>query len=128
VRPPGLKARRACRDVCADGAPACQLANSKEAQRLRGHAHRTLACRHRGAPHPARPAFPGRRLRGDPIPAKYTVREPGWHESIDTEVHVMLAGEATRGARQGMQEGAGCMQRVCVCEGGRVCILWDVGQ
>ena len=31
-------------------------------------------------------------MRGEPIPAKYRVREAGWHESIDAEVAAMLAG------------------------------------
>lgn len=36
------------------------------------------------------------KLRGEPVPAKYAVREAGWHESIDTEVQVMLAGKTHR--------------------------------
>lgn len=42
------------------------------------------------------------RLRGEPVPAKYAVREAGWHESIDTEVQVMLAGEAAVAVCHGM--------------------------
>ncbi len=37
-------------------------------------------------------SFPARSMRGEPIPAKYRVREAGWHESIDAEVAAMLAG------------------------------------
>lgn len=33
-------------------------------------------------------------LRGERIPAKYQVREAGWHETIDTDVQEMLAGGA----------------------------------
>ncbi len=32
------------------------------------------------------------RLRGEPIPAKYTIKEAGLHESIDSDVQMMLAG------------------------------------
>lgn len=32
------------------------------------------------------------RLRGESIPAKYTEREPGWHETIDADVQEMLTG------------------------------------
>ncbi|PRW50888.1 cactin isoform A [Chlorella sorokiniana] len=35
-------------------------------------------------------------MRGEPIPAKYRVREAGWHESIDAEVAAMLAGKPYR--------------------------------
>lgn len=33
------------------------------------------------------------RMRGLPPPAKYTIREAGWHESLDADVAVMLAGK-----------------------------------
>lgn len=33
------------------------------------------------------------RVRGLPIPAKYLIREAGWHESLDADVAVMLAGK-----------------------------------
>jgi hypothetical protein len=33
------------------------------------------------------------KVRGLPVPAKYLVREPGWHESLDADVAVMLAGK-----------------------------------
>lgn len=39
-----------------------------------------------------RARFRPRSMRGEPIPAKYRVREAGWHESIDAEVAAMLAG------------------------------------
>ena len=32
------------------------------------------------------------RLRGEPLPAKYTIKEPGLHESVDSDVQMMLAG------------------------------------
>lgn len=32
------------------------------------------------------------RLRGEPIPAKYTVKEAGLHEAVDSDVQMMLAG------------------------------------
>ncbi len=32
------------------------------------------------------------RLRGEPIPAKYTIKEAGLHESVDSDVQMMLAG------------------------------------
>lgn len=32
------------------------------------------------------------RLRGEPIPAKYTIKEAGLHEAIDSDVQMMLAG------------------------------------
>ena len=32
------------------------------------------------------------RLRNEKIPAKYTQREAGWHDSIDADVKGMLAG------------------------------------
>ena len=32
------------------------------------------------------------RLRGEPIPAKYTVKEAGLHEAVDADVQMMLAG------------------------------------
>lgn len=34
------------------------------------------------------------RVRGLPIPAKYEVREAGWHESLDADVAAMLAGKS----------------------------------
>ncbi|KAL4529491.1 hypothetical protein Ndes2526A_g04276 [Nannochloris sp. 'desiccata'] len=34
------------------------------------------------------------KVRGLPVPAKYLVREPGWHESLDADVAVMLAGKS----------------------------------
>ena len=33
------------------------------------------------------------RVRGLPIPAKYLIREAGWHESLDADVALMLAGK-----------------------------------
>ena len=33
------------------------------------------------------------RVRGEPIPRQYLVREAGWHSSLDAEVEVMLAGK-----------------------------------
>ena len=33
------------------------------------------------------------RLRGEPIPAKYTIKEAGLHEAIDSDVQMMLAGD-----------------------------------
>lgn len=32
------------------------------------------------------------RLRGEAIPAKYTVKEAGLHEAVDSDVQMMLAG------------------------------------
>jgi len=32
------------------------------------------------------------RLRGEPVPAKYTIKEAGLHESVDSDVQMMLAG------------------------------------
>ncbi len=32
------------------------------------------------------------RLRGEPIPAKYTIKEAGLHEAVDSDVQMMLAG------------------------------------
>ena len=32
------------------------------------------------------------RLRGESIPAKYTVKEAGLHEAVDSDVQMMLAG------------------------------------
>lgn len=32
------------------------------------------------------------RLRGEPLPAKYTIKEAGLHESVDSDVQMMLAG------------------------------------
>ena len=32
------------------------------------------------------------RLRGEPIPAKYAVKEAGLHEAVDSDVQMMLAG------------------------------------
>ena len=32
------------------------------------------------------------RLKGEPIPAKYTIKEAGLHESVDSDVQMMLAG------------------------------------
>lgn len=32
------------------------------------------------------------RLRGEPIPPKYTVKEAGLHEAVDSDVQMMLAG------------------------------------
>eukprot|EP00887_Chlorella_sp_A99_P001190 scaffold14.g1190.t1 len=36
------------------------------------------------------------RLRGQPPPAQYTVREAGWHDTIDADVQTMLAGKGYR--------------------------------
>ena len=33
------------------------------------------------------------RLRGEPIPAKYVVKEAGLHEAVDSDVQMMLAGK-----------------------------------
>ncbi|DBA94110.1 hypothetical protein WJX77_004695 [Trebouxia sp. C0004] len=33
------------------------------------------------------------RLRGEPVPAKYTIKEAGLHESVDSDVQMMLAGK-----------------------------------
>ncbi len=35
------------------------------------------------------------RLRGEPIPAKYTIKEAGLHESVDSDVQMMLAGRCS---------------------------------
>ena len=32
------------------------------------------------------------RLRGEPIPAKYAIKEAGLHEAVDSDVQMMLAG------------------------------------
>ena len=32
------------------------------------------------------------RLRGEPVPAKYTIKEAGLHEYVDSDVQMMLAG------------------------------------
>ncbi len=34
------------------------------------------------------------KVRGLPVPAKYLIREPGWHESLDADVSLMLAGKS----------------------------------
>lgn len=34
------------------------------------------------------------RVRGLPVPEKYLIREPGWHESLDADIAVMLAGKS----------------------------------
>lgn len=34
------------------------------------------------------------RLRGEPIPAKYAVKEAGLHTAVDSDVQMMLAGTA----------------------------------
>ena len=47
------------------------------------------------------------RLRNEKIPAKYTQREAGWHDSIDADVKGMLAGAAVRGGVRGWW--------VCLC-------------
>ena len=36
------------------------------------------------------------RLRGEPIPAKYAVKEAGLHEAVDSDVQMMLAGGTSR--------------------------------
>jgi hypothetical protein len=76
-----------------------------------------LHCGHRSAQLALPCCLPACRLRGEALPAKYQVREAGWHESIDSEVQVMLAGGWVGGWRAGGRIGgwAGCGLREIAC-------------